>query len=272
MVKRRRSGNGDSRDEVKISTMGGDIAAWLALQGARVTLVDSRPEAIASTLKRAHRLYRRRLKRPERVTAALDRLIPDPEGRGAAGADLVIEAIVEDLDAKKGLFAEIEPRMRDDAAIATNTSSIPLEDLAADLRRPGRLIGLHFFNPVAKMPLVEVVAGKGSEADALARGQALRVKSGPGFLVNRLLMPYMLKAARLYAEGRERESIDEAARRFGMPMGPLELADSVGLDVCVAAADVMAEAQGLEVPDALRQRIQQAVEDYRSGRFGRLPA
>lgn len=255
--------------------MGGDIAAWLALHGCRVTLVDERPEAIAATLQRARALFERRLKRPSRVTAALDRLIPDPHGRGAATADLVIEAIVEDLDAKRRLYAGIEPRLREDAVLASNTSSLPLERLAAGLQRPGRLIGLHFFNPVAKMPLVEVVAGDDSEAPVLDRGQALmaavdklplRIKSGPGFLVNRLLMPYMLAAARRFTEGTQGEAIDEAARRFGMPMGPLELADSVGLDVCLAAADVMAEARGLEVPDSLRSRVHQGHLGKKSGR------
>jgi len=252
-------------------TMGGDIAAWLALNGRQVTLVDERGEAIAATLKRARKLFERRLKQPARVTAALDRLIPDTRGRGAAHADLVIEAIVEDLDAKQKLYRQLEREIRADAVIATNTSSLPLEQLAQGLADPGRLIGLHFFNPVAQMPLVEVVAGENSSADALDRGQALiatidklplRVKSGPGFLVNRILMPYMLRAARLYAEGEQRESIDRAARRFGMPMGPLELADSVGLDVCVAAADTMAESQGLEVP----QRFRQFVEEGKLGR------
>ncbi|MDX1609367.1 MAG: 3-hydroxyacyl-CoA dehydrogenase NAD-binding domain-containing protein [Halofilum sp. (in: g-proteobacteria)] len=256
-------------------TMGGDIAAWFALHGCRVTLADERPEAIASTLKRARSLFQRRLKRPERVTEALDRLIPDANGQGVPTADLVLEAIVEDLAAKKALFAELEPRLRDDAVLATNTSSLPLERLAEDLQQPGRLVGLHFFNPVAKMPLVEVVAGDNSDDAALARGQALvagadklplRVKSGPGFLVNRLLMPYMLLAARRHAEGTDRESIDAAARRFGMPMGPLELADSVGLDICIAAAEVMAEAQGLEIPQAMRKRVEDGDLGRKSGR------
>lgn len=256
-------------------TMGGDIAAWFALHGCRVTLADERPEAIASTLRRARTLFERRLKRPERVTEALDRLIPDAGGYGLPSADVVLEAIVEDLAAKKALYAELEPRLRDDAVLATNTSSLPLERLAEDLDSPGRLIGLHFFNPVAKMPLVEIVAGDNSDDAALARGQALiaaadklplRVKSGPGFLVNRLLMPYMLLAARMFAEGTERESIDAAARRFGMPMGPLELADSVGLDICVAAADVMAESQGLEIPASLRERVEKGDLGRKSGR------
>ncbi len=245
-------------------TMGGDIAAWLALNDCRVTLFDERHEAVAATLKRARSLFQKRRKRPERVTAALDRLIPDPDHRGVEGADVVIEAIVEDLDAKRNLYATLEPRMRSDAVLATNTSSLPLEQLAEGLDRPGQLIGLHFFNPVAKMPLVEVVAGEQSGAAALDRGQALmaaadklplRVKSAPGFLVNRILMPYMLRAASLHEEGWQREVVDAAALEVGMPMGPLELADSVGLDVCVAAADVMARTQGIEVPAALRERV-----------------
>lgn len=260
---------------VGAGTMGGDIAAWFALHGCRVTLADERAEAIASTLRRAHKLFERRLKRPERITEALDRLIPDAAGYGVPAADLVVEAIVEDLAAKKALFAELEPRLRNDAVLATNTSSLPLEHLAENLQQPGRLIGLHFFNPVAKMPLVEIVAGENSDAAALARGQALiaasdklplRVKSGPGFLVNRLLMPYMLLAVRKYAEGTERESIDAAARRFGMPMGPLELADSVGLDICLAAADVMAESQGLEIPPDMRRRVESGDLGRKSGR------
>lgn len=260
---------------VGAGTMGGDIAAWMALNGRRVTLVDERDEAIAAAFQRARALYDKRLKRPERTTAALDRLIPDPEGRGVETADLVIEAIVEDADAKRDLYAALEPRLPEDAAMATNTSSIPLEELAGGLNRPGRLIGLHFFNPVAKMPLVEVVAGGHSDRVSVDRGQALvaavdklplRVKSGPGFLVNRLLMPYMLRAAALHGEGKQRERIDAAARRFGMPMGPLELADTVGLDVCLAAADVMAEAQGLEVPSALRERVERGDLGRKTGR------
>ena len=256
-------------------TMGGDIAAWLALNGCQVTLVDERDEAIAATLKRARALFEKRLKRPERVTAALDRLTPDPDNHGVERADVAIEAIVEDLDAKRQLYAALEPRLPKDAVLATNTSSIPLERLAEGLEYPERLIGLHFFNPVAKMPLVEVVAGAGSDKSSLARGQALiaradklplRVKSGPGFLVNRLLMPYMLESAKRHAEGTPRADVDEAAKRFGMPMGPLELADSVGLDVCLAAAEVMAQAQGLQIPQAMRDRVQQGHLGRKSGR------
>lgn len=252
-------------------TMGGDIAAWLALHGSQVTLVDGNDQAIAATLKRARQLFQRRLKQSSRVTAAMDRLIPDPEGRGARQAELVIEAIVEDGDAKRGLYQDLEKVLPSSAVIATNTSSIPLEDLASVLAEPSRLIGLHFFNPVAKMPLVEVVAGTSSASEALARGQALMaeagklplpVKSGPGFLVNRILMPYMLKAARFYAEGEPRERIDAAARHFGMPMGPLELADSVGLDVCIAAAETMVDTTGQQIPE----RMYQIVHEGRLGR------
>lgn len=256
-------------------TMGGDIAAWMALHGHRVTLSDERPQAIADARKRAHSLFQRQLKRPARVTAALDRLIGDPDSQGVATADVVIEAIVEEREAKQTLYRRIEPQMRADAILATNTSSLPLETLADALAQPGRLIGLHFFNPVTKMPLVEIVAGAASEAAALDRGQALmaaagklplRVKSGPGFLVNRLLMPYMLRAAKLHEDGTGREALDAAAKRFGMPMGPLELADSVGLDVCVAAGDIIAEAYGFEVPQDLRRRVESGELGRKSGR------
>lgn len=260
---------------VGAGTMGGDIAAWLALNGKQVTLVDARSDAIASTLRRARALFKKRLKQPYSITAALDRLIPDPTGRGAQRADLVIEAIAEDPDAKRGLYRELEKYLPADAVIASNTSSLPLERLAEGMADPGRLVGLHFFNPVSRMPLVEVVAGHNSDSRALDRGQALiaeldklplRVRSAPGFLVNRILMPYMLKAARLYAEGERRDRIDRAARRFGMPMGPLELADSVGLDVCLAAAETMAGSQELEIPERFRQLVDEGHLGRKSGR------
>ena len=233
---------------VGAGTMGGDIAAWCALRGLTVTLQDQNAQRIAPAMARAARLFAERLKDPRRVRDALDRLMPDVRGDGIAHADVVIEAIFEDADAKRALFADVEARARPQAILATNTSSIPLEAIATALRAPGRLVGLHFFNPVARMMLVEVVAGRDSDPALVARGAAfvraidklpLPVKSAPGFLVNRVLAPYLMTAMRCVDEGLAPEAIDEAAVAFGMPMGPIELADTVGLDICLAVGRML---------------------------------
>ena len=226
---------------VGAGVMGGDIAAWCALKELDVTLQDREMKYIEPALKRAQKLFRRKLKQPAKARAAMDRLRADVEGTGAEHADVVIEAIFEDLEAKQTLYRELEPRMQPHAVLATNTSALPLDQLAEALQRPERLIGLHFFNPVAKMPLVEVVYDPQRSASAeLDKGTRfvgqigkypLPVKSSPGFLVNRVLAPYMTKAMELNREGVPKEALDKAAERFGMPMGPVELADTVGLDV-----------------------------------------
>jgi 3-hydroxyacyl-CoA dehydrogenase/enoyl-CoA hydratase/3-hydroxybutyryl-CoA epimerase len=215
-------------------------------------------------VKRAAQLFRRKLKQPRDVQAALDRLVPDPQGAGAARADVVIEAIFEDADAKTALYRELEPRMKPDAILATNTSSIPLEQLAAWLERPERFVGLHFFNPVARMLLVEVVTMAGSAQDAVERATAfvgairklpLPVKSSPGFLVNRILMPYLMEALTLVGEGVGPAEIDRAALAFGMPMGPVLLADTVGLDICLSVARILGGHFGGAVPRRLEEMV-----------------
>jgi 3-hydroxyacyl-CoA dehydrogenase/enoyl-CoA hydratase/3-hydroxybutyryl-CoA epimerase len=221
--------------------MGGDIAAWCVLQGLEVTLQDRELKYIEPALQRARKLFRKRLKTAGRVAGAQSRLIADVEGAGAGRADVVIEAIFENLEAKQKLFRELEARVKPGAILATNTSAIPLAQIASVLERPQRLIGLHFFNPVASMPLVEVVHDEATEPGEIERGAAfcnqigrfpLPVASSPGFLVNRVLSRYMLNAFRLHRErGLSRESLDAAAVDFGMPMGPVELMDTVGLDV-----------------------------------------
>lgn len=251
--------------------MGGDIAAWAALRGLRVSLQDRRPEDLTRALQRAEDLFRRKLRDPLAARAAQDRLIPDARGEGLSRADLVLEAIVEDAGAKRALFAAIEPRLKPGAWLATNTSSIPLETLAEGLARPERLVGLHFFNPVARMPLIEVVRGARTEAAALAAARHLArrldklplvVKSGPGFLVNRILMPYLLEAVTLVDEGVPPERVDRAATAYGMPVGPVELADSVGLDICLAVARGLAGPTGDPPPASLLRQVE-------SGRLGR---
>ncbi len=255
--------------------MGGDIAAWCVLRGLRVTLQDRAPEDLTRAVQRTHELFRKRLRDPYRVQEAVDRFVPDPDGLGAARAQVVIEAIYEDPDAKRALYAALEPRMDPEALLATNTSGIPLELLARDLAHPERFIGLHFFNPVAKMPLVEVVRDDRTPARTLDRAIAfvrsigklpLPVRSRPGFLVNRVLLPYLLEAVVLHEEGVKPELIDEAALAFGMPMGPVELADTVGLDIALAVARELAEPFGLEVPELLGRMVEEQRLGRKSGR------
>ena len=238
---------------VRAGTMGGDIAAWCALRGLTVTLQDQNAERLAPAMKRAGKLFAERLRDPRRARDAHDRLIPDVAGDGIARADVVIEAIFENAQAKRSLFASIEKKAKLDAILASNTSSIPLEEIASALADPTRLVGLHFFNPVARMMLVEIVVGRDTQEAVVPRAAAfvrqidklpLPVKSAPGFLVNRLLAPYFVAAFRAVDEGVAPEAIDEAAVAFGMPMGPIELADTVGLDICMEVGKLLGGTAG----------------------------
>lgn len=255
--------------------MGGDIAAWCALQGFRVTIQDVDLGRLAKVVGRAAALFGKNLREPRLVEAALDRLIPDIEGYGLNRADIVIEAIFEDVAAKRELYSQIEPRMRPEALLATNTSSIPLEELAGSLSRPERLVGLHFFNPVAKMQLVEVVTAGITSKETLNRATAfvgairrlpLPVVSSPGFLVNRILMPYLMEAMIMEAEGIPATAIDRAAVEFGMPMGPLLLADTVGLDICLAVARKLSGHFNLEPPKRLEDLVSTGRLGKKSGK------
>ena len=250
---------------VGAGTMGGDIAAWCAVRGLRVTLQDQSAEKLAPAMGRAAKLFKDRLKDARRIRDASDRLIPDVAGDGVRHADVIIEAVFENLQVKQALLAALAAKAKPTAILATNTSSIPIEQIAAALPDPSRLIGIHFFNPVAKMMLVEIVAGKASRPDLLAAGAAftrqidklpLRVNSAPGFLVNRILAPYLLEAMRCVDEGIRPEIVDEAALGFGMPMGPLELADTVGLDICLAVGKMLApEGTTASIPNKLQALI-----------------
>ena len=260
---------------VGAGVMGGDIAAWCALRGMTVSLQDREPKFIAPVIKRARKLYEKKLRDPRLVQAALDRLMPDVEGRGVAGADVVIEAIFEDAEAKRALFRSLEPRMKPEAVIATNTSSIPLEDLQDALAKPERLIGLHFFNPVAMMPLVEVIHTGATPQAEIDKGIAFARKidklplpclSSPGFVVNRVLMPYMMEALLAGEEGVPLPLIDAAAKRFGMPMGPVELADTVGLDVALHVARILGAAYGIPVPEQLVEMVEKKRLGRKTGR------
>lgn len=254
--------------------MGGDIAAWCALKGFKVTLQEREAKYLSNAFGRAHKLFARKLKARHEYNAAVDRLIPDCDGHGVAHADVVIEAIFENTEAKHSVYRDVEPRMKQGALLATNTSSIPLEVLAQALEKPERLVGLHFFNPVAMMPLVEIVQTDNTPVDIVKMAAAftrhigklpLPVKSSPGFLVNRILLPYLIEAVTLYQEGVSPEAIDQAALDFGMPMGPVELADTVGLDICLSVAENLSQAYGFAVPDVLGDSIKAGKLGKKSG-------
>ncbi|MGB4867069.1 MAG: 3-hydroxyacyl-CoA dehydrogenase NAD-binding domain-containing protein [Hyphomicrobium sp.] len=231
-------------------TMGADIAGVCVAAGMEVTLQDINAEQLAKGIAGQGKLFSRKFKTKPLKAAAKQRLIADPEGKGIARADVIIEAIVERLDVKQKLFADLETKIKPGAVLATNTSSLKLEDISAPMKDPGHLIGLHFFSPVPQMPLVEVVRGSKTREEEVKKGAAfvtaidkfpLITKDVPGFLVNKVLTPYMFAAMERLEKGEDKEKIDEAARSFGMPMGPIELADNVGLDVCAHVAKILGQ-------------------------------
>jgi 3-hydroxyacyl-CoA dehydrogenase/enoyl-CoA hydratase/3-hydroxybutyryl-CoA epimerase len=248
--------------------MGGDIAGWCAAKGCRVTLTDVAIDPIAAAMKRTAQLCAQLHMTSMETRDALDRLIPDRAGVGVAQADIVVEAAPERLTLKREIYAGVEPRMKAGAILATNTSSIALSDLTAELEDPTRFIGLHFFNPVARMEVVEVIHSTSTSSTIQARARAFvrqidklpaPIASAPGFLVNRALMPYLLEALVMVEEGIAKETVDQAATDFGMPMGPVELADRVGLDVCLDVADMLSnslDTQMAELPHWFRQRVE----------------
>ena len=245
---------------VGAGVMGGDIAAWCAQRGLTVTLQDRALQYIQPALERARAGFEKRAKTPAEAAAIAARLSADVDGRGAAVADVVIEAIFEDVTAKQALYAALVPRLRPGALLATNTSSLMLETLAAGLADPSRLVGLHFFNPVSRMPLVEVIHGAGTDPGSVKAALAfarrldklpLPCRSAPGFVVNRILFPYLTEAMLAAGEGVAIGTIDDAALAFGMPQGPIELVDTVGLDVAQHVGEVLAAAFGTPRPDVL---------------------
>jgi 3-hydroxyacyl-CoA dehydrogenase/enoyl-CoA hydratase/3-hydroxybutyryl-CoA epimerase len=228
--------------------MGADIAGWCAAAGIEVYLEDLSEEQIKKGIEAQKRLFSRKFKTKAQRAAGQARLIADPQGVNIARADVVVEAVVENLETKQKVLQAVEKKLKPGAILATNTSSIMIEEIAKPLLDPGRLIGIHFFNPVAQMPLVEVIKGISSRNAEVEKGCAfvtaidkfpLIVKSCPGFLVNRVLAPYMTSAMQRLEKGEAKENIDEAARVFGMPMGPIELADTVGLDVCAHVGKIL---------------------------------
>jgi 3-hydroxyacyl-CoA dehydrogenase/enoyl-CoA hydratase/3-hydroxybutyryl-CoA epimerase len=279
LTDRLKSGGGKAARDLKhvhvvgAGVMGGDIAAWSALRGFTVTLQDRTLELVSPALQRAAELFDKRLADAAQRAAARARLRADVEGAGVADADVVIEAIFENLEAKQQLYAQLEPRLKAGALLASNTSSITLESLAGKLAQPARLVGLHFFNPVAQMPLIEVVHGAATDAGAvqLASGFARRIdklplpcRSAPGFMVNRVLTPYTYEAMLAAAEGVPLQLIDRAAVAFGMPVGPIELVDVVGLDVAEHVGEIIA-AQ-LQRPVTQVARLRELIAAKKFGR------
>lgn len=250
-------------------TMGADIASWCVVCGMDVTLQDMSVEQITKAQKSAKKLFRKRLKKPVAVEAAIARLTADPEGKGVKRADIIIEAIVENLEIKQELFQKLEKEIKPGAVLASNTSSLSLEEIASGMQDEGRLIGIHFFNPVAQMPLVEVVQSTKSRKEEVEKGCAfvtkinkfpLIVKSCKGFLVNRVLAPYMMESVRQLDEGVPPEKIDQAALDFGMPMGPIELIDVVGLDIAKHVS------HSLELGDADNSKLGRLVAQGKLGK------
>jgi len=245
--------------------MGGDIAAWSALRGFEVTLQDREMKFVEPALARARKLFQKKLKTRERIAPVEARLTPDLEGAGIASSQLAIEAIYENREAKEAVYRTLEPAIAGDALIATNTSSIPLNELRGAIAEPRRFLGLHFFNPVAQMPLVEVVRHDALNPTLEKRAWAwvkaigklpLPVLGTPGFLVNRILVPYLLEAVRCHTEGIPDPVIDRAGKHFGMPMGPIELIDIVGLDVALSVGRELGPFLGLELPNGIADKVE----------------
>lgn len=256
--------------------VGRNIATWCAMQGMQVSVQDNNPDALAKLPSSAKaNLQQHYHEAHPAIPTILTRITPDPQGTGIGKADVIIESIFEDLPSKQRLFTRLEQQARADALLATNTSSIPLEDIAGALRHPQRLIGLHFCNPVFKMSLVEVVYDPHMQNETvMAQALAftlhidklpLPVRSSPGFLVNRVLMPYILEGIRLQRQGVPAPIVDAAARDFGMSLGPLELADSIGLDICQHIGDILARKLRIDIPLTLHQMVKAGKLGKKSG-------
>jgi len=238
-------------------TMGGGIAQLAAYHGLRVRIKDIEHGPVAEALQYAQGLFDRAVdkKRMDRreARAAMERISGGTEYTGFGQLDLVVEAVVERMDVKRQVLAEVEELAPEECVLTTNTSTLSIDEMAQALDRPGQFCGMHFFNPVHKMPLVEVIRGRETSDSAVATVYALAlelgkvpvvVKDGPGFLVNRILAPYLNEAGHLLAEGASVKAVDAAATAFGLPMGPLRLVDEVGIDVARHAGEVLHDAFG----------------------------
>jgi len=259
--------------------MGAGIAQWLSSRGVRVILRDVNPQAVAAGLDRIRKLFGdRRVFTEKEARDGMDRIAPVTQAVPFDHVDLVIEAAVEKMEAKKKIFAQLdEQAVNKTTLLATNTSALSLAEIAASTKDPGRVIGIHFFNPVHKMQLVEVVTAPQSTPETVQRAvQFARqigklpvvVKDSPGFLVNRILVPYLLEAALLFKHGARATDIDEAMLNFGMPMGPLRLIDEVGVDIAADVSMTLAAKfpDRLQVPELLAKMIAKGWLGRKSGR------
>lgn len=261
--------------------MGSGIAHWLASKGCEVVLRDINAEAVGRGMGNIERLFGEAVKRrkftPVRARQAMDRIRPVTEPRPMRHAELVIEAAVERMDLKLNVFRQLEELTGPDTILATNTSALSISTLAKALNVPERVVGIHFFNPVHRMQLVEVIRGEKTDPEVLQRSLAfvqaigklpVVVKDSPGFVVNRILMPYLMEATRLFEQGAHIRDIDGAMLDFGMPMGPLRLVDEVGVDVAWHVCQTLAEpfAAYLKVPEVLKTLLDKKHLGKKSGR------
>ncbi len=260
--------------------MGAGIAYWLSMKGLNITLKEINDDALAKGMLTIQKLYagsvKRRILTKAEATAGLDRIFPTTKFPKMDHCDMVIEAAVENLEIKKKIFADLSERVPADTILATNTSALPISEIGAVISHPERLVGIHFFNPVHRMKLVEVVKTPQTSEVALATAvrftQAISklpvvVADSPGFVVNRILMPYLVAAGELMSNGAEITQIDEAMLDFGMPMGPLRLLDEVGLDVSCHVAETLAAAfpERMAVPSILTDLVAQGHLGRKSG-------
>lgn len=260
--------------------MGAGIAQWISSRGIKVLLKDIKSEFVANGIKTISKLYSaavsKRVMTKSEASSKLDNVTPITESLPMKTVDLVVEAAVERLDIKQNLFAELETLVRDDTILATNTSALSIVDVAEKMEHKERVVGIHYFNPVHKMKLVEVVKGEcTSEETVLKATQFVKktgklpviVKDSPGFLVNRILMPYLIEAVHLANGGNDIEHTDKLLRKFGMPMGPFRLIDEVGADVCQHVADDLLNRLDTKFPNSslLRRMIEEGNLGKKSG-------
>ena len=266
---------------VGAGVMGAGIAQWVSARGHPVLLKDISPEALRSGLASAGKIYHGAVKRhvftQTEATAGLDRITPVHTDVPMRGVDLVVEAAIEKLDLKQKIFRQLESSVGPGTVLATNTSALSIDAIAGGLEDPSRVVGIHFFNPVHRMQLVEIVRGPRTSSDALATAlQFVKslgklpvvVNDSPGFLVNRILLPYMVEAVNIFREGCAITKVDSLMLDFGMPMGPMRLTDEVGLDVAQHVAKDLESRLAKPVPlhDTLEQMIAKGWMGRKSGR------
>ena len=260
--------------------MGSGIAQWLSSRGVSVILRDVNREQLDRGLAAIEKTYgdavKRGLMSEEKAKEGRARVVASTAPAEMRDVGIVIEAASEKLEIKKQIFADLAAKTPETAILATNTSALSITELGVSTGHPGRVIGLHFFNPVSRMKLVEVVVGKETAPATVERALAFTrqigklpvlVQDSPGFLVNRVLFPYLLDAAELYEKGVSAKAIDEALLKWGMPMGPLRLIDEIGVDITVDIADTLEKAYGRRdrAPEILRKMQEAKMLGRKSG-------